>query len=274
MRTRPIPSTGAALPVIGCGTWRAFDVGAGDTERSRLREVLDILFAAGGAVVDSSPMYGRAEDVVGDLLSAMSAHGHAFVATKVWTQGHAAGVAQMQRSLDRLRRQRLELMQIHNLVDWQTHLPTLREWKAQGRIAYLGITHYTAGAHEALAAVMRAEPIDFVQLNYSLEDRAAEQLLLPLAAERGIAVIVNRPLGGGGLMPALRGRPLPGWARDIACTSWAQVLLKFVLSHPAVTCVIPGTSRPEHMVDNVEAGSGLLPDAALRARMIADWSRR
>ncbi|TXL77136.1 aldo/keto reductase [Vineibacter terrae] len=274
MRTRPIPSTGAALPVIGCGTWRAFDVGAGDTERSRLREVLDILFAAGGAVVDSSPMYGRAEDVVGDLLSAMSAHERAFVATKVWTQGRAAGVAQMQRSLDRLRRQRLELMQIHNLVDWQTHLPTLRAWKAEGRIAYLGITHYTAGAHEALAAVMRAEPIDFVQLNYSLEDRAAEQLLLPLAAERGIAVIVNRPLGGGGLIPALRGRSLPGWARDIACTSWAQVLLKFVLSHPAVTCAIPGTSRPEHMADNVQAGSGPLPDPALRARMIADWSRR
>ncbi len=274
MRTRTIPSTGAALPVIGCGTWRAFDVGTGDAERRRLRDVLDVLFAAGGTVIDSSPMYGRAEDVVGDLLSAMSAHERAFVATKVWTQGHAAGIAQMQRSLDCLRRQRLELMQIHNLVDWQTHLPTLRAWKAEGRIDYLGITHYTASAHEALAAVMRAEALDFVQLNYSLEDRAAEQLLLPLAAEHGIGVIVNRPLGGGGLMPALRGRPLPGWARDIACTSWAQVLLKFVLSHPAVTCVIPGTSRPEHMADNVQAGSGPLPDAALRARMIADWSRR
>ncbi|MCW5749369.1 MAG: aldo/keto reductase, partial [Alphaproteobacteria bacterium] len=260
-----------ALPVIGCGTWRGFDVGHAAADRARLREVLGVLFEAGGRVIDSSPMYGAAEGVVGELLSDMALHDAAFVATKVWTSGRAAGIAQMQRSLRLLNRERLELMQIHNLVDWQTQLATLRAWKAEGRIRYLGITHYTAAAHAELEAVMRAEALDFVQLNYSLDDRAAEQRLLPLAAERGIAVLVNRPLGGGGLLRDLRGRKLPDWARDIGCASWSQALLKFVLGHPAVTCVIPGTGSPAHMRDNAGAGLDPLPDAALRARMVADW---
>jgi aryl-alcohol dehydrogenase-like predicted oxidoreductase len=273
MLTRKIPSTGEALPVIGCGTWRAFDVRTGTAERTRLREVLRVLFEAGGSVVDSSPMYGAAEGVVGTLLTDMGAHDKAFVATKVWTQGAAAGVAQMERSLHLLQRSRLELMQVHNLVDCRTHLATLRAWKAEGRIRYVGVTHYTASAHGDLEAVMRVEPLDFVQLNYSLADRAAEDRLLPLAAERGIAVLVNRPLGGGGLVHGRDGA-LPGWARELGCQSWSEALLRFVLAHPAVTCAIPGTSRPGHMAANARAGTGPLPDATLRARIVADWQRR
>ena len=191
----------------------------------------------------------------------------AFLATKVWTQGRGAGIRQMEESMRLLKDQRLDLMQIHNLVDWKAHLATLRAWKAEGRIRYLGITHYTPSAHDQLEAVMRAETLDFVQLDYALDDRAAEKRLLPLAADRGIAVIVNRPFGGGGLLGRLRDRPLPAWAAEIGCETWAQVLLKFCLGHPAVTCVIPGTRRPEHMADNARAGVGRLPDAALRARM-------
>lgn len=269
METRAIPATGETLPVIGCGTWRNFDVGAAAADRAPLRGVLEALFAAGGAVIDSSPMYGAAEAVVGDLLAAMQARDRAFVATKVWTSGREAGIAQMERSMALLRADRLDLMQIHNLVDWQTQLATLSGWKAEGRIRYLGITHYTPGAFDALEAVMRAEPVDFVQLNYAMDDRAAEARLLPLAAERGIAILVNRPFGGGGLLRRLKDRPLPGWAGEIGAASWAQILLKFILGHPAVTCAIPGTGRPAHMADNAGAGFGPFPDAAMRARMAA-----
>ena len=269
MHTRKVPSSGEALPVIGVGTWRTFDVGTGAKERAPLAEVLKTLFAAGGSVIDSSPMYGASEGVVGDLLAQMNAHDEAFLATKVWTQGRDAGIRQMQDSMRLLKDERLDLMQIHNLVDWRVHLATLRAWKSEGRIRYLGITHYTPGAHDQLEAVMRAEKIDFVQLNYAIDDRAAEKRLLPLAADRGIAVLVNQPFGGGGLIRSLRDKPLPDWAKEIDCTSWAQALLKFCLGHPAVTCVIPGTSRPEHMADNARAGIGKIPDAALRARMAA-----
>lgn len=267
MLTRPIPSSGEALPVVGLGTWQTFDVGTGAKERAPLTQVLKTLFEAGGSVIDSSPMYGASEGVVGDLLAAIKGHDKAFLATKVWTQGRNAGIQQMEESMRFLQDERLDLMQIHNLVDWKLHLTTLRAWKAEGRIRYLGITHYTASAHDQLEAVMRAEKLDFVQLNYALDDRSAEKRLLPLAADRGIAVIVNRPFGGGGLLGKLRDRPLPPWAGEIGCESWAQVLLKFCLGHPAITCVIPGTRRPEHMADNARAGTGLLPDAALRARM-------
>jgi aryl-alcohol dehydrogenase-like predicted oxidoreductase len=274
MQTRKIPSSGAALPVIGCGTWRTFDAGPTPGERAPLTEVLRTLFDAGGSVIDSSPMYGRAEAVTGDLLTAMKAQDKAFVATKVWTRGREAGIRQMQNSFALLQRERIELMQVHNLVDWRTQLATLRAWKAEKRIRYLGVTHYTESAHAELEAVMRSEALDFVQLNYSLDDRAAARRLLPLAAERGIAVLVNQPFGGGELLRALRGRPLPLWAADIGCESWAQILLKFCLAHPAVTCVIPGTSRPEHMADNVRAGFGALPDAATRAKIAALWDGR
>ena len=267
MLTRPIPSSGEALPVVGLGTWQTFDVGTDAKERAPLTEVLKTLFESGGSVIDSSPMYGASEGVVGDLLAAMNSHDKAFLATKVWTQGRNAGIQQMEESMRLLQDERLDLMQIHNLVDWKLHLTTLRAWKAEGRIRYLGITHYTASAHDQLEAVMRAEKLDFVQLNYALDDRSAEKRLLPLAADRGIAVIVNRPFGGGGLLSKLRSWPLPDWAGELGCESWAQILLKFCLGHPAITCVIPGTSRPEHMADNARAGTGRLPDAALRARM-------
>jgi diketogulonate reductase-like aldo/keto reductase len=269
MQTRQIPSSSEMLPVIGCGTWRGFDVGGNAAERARLAEVLHVLFAAGGSAIDTSPMYGAAEEVTGDLLATMKAPEIPFIATKVWTRGKAAGIAQMQRSMQLLRAPKLDLMQIHNLVDWRTHLATLQAWKAEGRIRYLGITHYTTSSYEELEAVMRAETVDFVQLNYALDDRTAERRLLPLAAERGIAVLVNQPFGGGGLLRSLLGRTLPEWAAEIGCLSWAQLLLKFVLAHPAVTCVIPGTGRPDHMRDNVRAGFGAMADAAMRSRMIA-----
>ncbi len=270
MNTRPIPSTQEALPVIGCGTWLGFDYSPGTAEYARLPGVLDALFDAGGRVVDSSPMYGRAEANTGDLLAAAKTRDKAFLATKVWTSGREAGIAQMEQSFARLKTQHMDLMQVHNLVDWRTHLATLRDWKAQGRVRYLGVTHYTASAYGEVEAVLRAEKLDFLQINYSLDERAAEKRLLPLAAERGVAVIVNMPFGGGGLLRRLRDKPLPAWAAEIGCTSWAQVLLKFVLSHPSVTCTIPGTSRPEHMAENAKAGMGVVPDAAFWKQHAAD----
>ncbi|WGT63469.1 aldo/keto reductase [Variovorax paradoxus] len=263
MNTRPIPSTQEALPVVGCGTWIGFDQRPGTDEYKRLPGVLDALFAAGGKLIDSSPMYGRSEETTGDLLAASKQRENkAFLATKVWTSGREAGIAQMEQSFARLRTQRIDLMQVHNLVDWKTHLSTLRGWKDKGRVRYIGITHYTASAYDEVEAVLRAEKLDFLQINYSIDAREAEQRLLPLAAERGVAVIVNMPFGGGGLLRRLRDKPLPAWGGEIGCTSWAQVLLKFVLSHPAVTCTIPGTSRAEHMADNAAAGAGSFPDAA------------
>jgi diketogulonate reductase-like aldo/keto reductase len=221
----------------------------------------------GGTVIDSSPMYGAAESVVGDLAADLGVAGRLFLATKVWTSGRQAGVAQMERSAARLRTRRLDLMQIHNLLDWRTHLATLRDWKAAGRIRYLGVTHYTAGAYDELERVLRAEPVDFVQVNYSLGERTAEQRILPLARERGVAVLVNRPFAEGGLFQRVRGEALPAWAAEAGCESWAQIFLKWILAHPAVTCVIPATSRPQHLADNMKAGAGPLPDAALRERM-------
>jgi aryl-alcohol dehydrogenase-like predicted oxidoreductase len=269
VQTRPIPSSGEPLPVIGCGTWQTFDVGSSSDERSPLAEVLRTLFGSGGSVVDSSPMYGRAEGIVGDLLAAAGTRDQAFLATKVWTRGRAEGIAQMEHSMALLKADRIDLMQVHNLVDWRTHLATLRDWKAQGRIRYLGVTHYTASAYGELEAVMHAEPLDFIQVNYALDDREAERRILPLAAERGIAVLINMPFGGGGLLRRLLPRPLPPIANEIGCTSWAQVLLKFVLGHPAVTCAIPGTAKPQHMADNLRAGLGSFPDAATRAALTA-----
>jgi aryl-alcohol dehydrogenase-like predicted oxidoreductase len=262
MNTRPIPSTQEALPVVGCGTWIGFDQRPGTAEYQRLPGVLDALFAAGGTVIDSSPMYGRSEETTGELLAASNRQGKAFLATKVWTSGREAGIAQMEQSFARLGTERIDLMQVHNLVDWKTHLATLRGWKDKGRVRYIGITHYTESAYGEVEAVLRAQKLDFLQINYSLDARTAEERLLPLASERGVAVIVNLPFGGGGLLRRLRDKPLPGWAAEIGCTSWAQVLIKFVLSHPAVTCTVPGTSRAEHMADNAAAGIGPFPDAA------------
>ena len=262
MNTRPIPSTKEPLPVIGCGTYVGFDHPPGTPAYAQLPGVVAALLDGGGSVLDSSPMYGRAEETTGELLAANGRRAEAFLATKVWTRGRAEGVRQMENSLRLLRTDRLDLMQIHNLVDWRTQLDTLRAWKDAGRIRYLGITHYTASAYPEVEAVLRAERLDFLQINYALDDRAAERRVLPLAAERGVAVLVNMPFGGGGLLRRLLGTPLPPWAAEIGCTSWAQVLLKFVLSQPAVTCAIPGTRRREHMEDNLRAGSGLVPPPA------------
>ena len=270
MQTRKIPSTGEQLPVVGCGTWRTFDVGSSPADRAPLAEVLKVLFETGGSVIDSSPMYGKAEGVVGDLLSAAGTRDKAFLATKVWTSGREAGIAQMNDSFRLLRTDRIDLMQVHNLLDLQTHLPTLRAWKKEGRIRLLGVTHYTESAHTALEAALKVGGFDFVQVDYSLDDRSAERRLLPFAGDNGIAVLVNMPFGGGGLLRKLLSRSLPGWAGEIGCTSWAQILLKFVLANKAVTCVIPGTGKPEHMRDNAQAGLGIYPDAAMLQRMLRE----
>jgi diketogulonate reductase-like aldo/keto reductase len=266
---RPIPSSGETIPAIGLGTWRTFDVGKSTGERAPLREVLESFVALGGRVIDSSPMYGSAEQVAGDLGADLGVLDKLFVATKVWTSGREAGIRQMEQSLRLLRVKRLDLMQIHNLVDWRTHLRTLREWKEAGRLRYLGVTHYTASAYDELERVLRAEALDFVQVNYSLGEREAERRVLPLARDRGIAVLVNRPFSEGGLFQRVRGQALPPWAAEIGCESWAQVFLKWILAHPAVTCAIPATSRPEHLVDNMKAGIGRLPDEGVRAKRVA-----
>jgi len=254
MLIRPIPSTGEAMPVIGLGTWRAFDAGAGEAARRPLREVLRLLFDAGGRMIDSSPMYGRAEAVTGELLAEMEARMRAFLAAQL------------------LRTEGIDLMQIHNLVDWRTHLATLRRMKEEGRVRYIGITHYTTGALPELARILASEPgIDFVQLGYSLATRAPESEVLPTAAARGVAVIANRPLERGDLFRRVRGRPLPDWAREFDGASWAQLFLKYLLGEPAVTCVIPATGDPEHMKDDLGAGFGKLPDARQRQQIRELW---
>ena len=272
MLTRAIPSTGEKLPVIDLGTWQTFDIGDDPAELAQRREVLDVLFAAGGRVIDSSPMYGRAEAVTGKLLAAMGARDKAFVATKVWTSGKQAGIAQMQSSSQKMSAPVVDLMQIHNLVDWRTHLTTLRSMKAAGAIRYIGITHYTTSAFDDLASVLRAEPLDFLQIPYSLDQRAAETRLLPLAAEHGVAVIPNVPFGGGQMFAKVRGKPLPEWSAEIDAKSFGQIFLKYLIAHPEVTCVIPGTAKPDHMRDNVGADFGPLPDPAMRQRIAAWWA--
>jgi diketogulonate reductase-like aldo/keto reductase len=269
---RLIPRTAEALPVVGLGTWQTFDVGTGDAERRPLRDVLELLFAEGRRLIDSSPMYGRAEAVTGDLLAEMGARPRAFLATKVWTSGREKGAAQMRRSAELLRSDVIDLMQIHNLVDWQTQLPTLRRMKEEGRIRYIGITHYTTGSLDDLARIIEREPsIDFVQFAYSIGTRDAEKRLLPVAAERGVAAVINRPFEEGGLFRRTRGRALPGWVSDFDASTWAEFFLKFIVGHPAVNCVIPATAKPEHMADNLKAGSGRLPDARQRQAMAAFW---
>jgi diketogulonate reductase-like aldo/keto reductase len=272
MLTRQIPSTGEAMPVIGLGTWRAFNIGADETARGPLREVLRCLVDAGGRMIDSSPMYGRAEAVTGDLIAAMPERLRVFLATKVWTTGRERGIAQMRRSAELLRTDVIDLMQIHNLVDWRTHLATLRQMKEAGALRYIGITHYTTGALPDLARILRTESgIDFVQLGYSLATRAAEAKLLPTALERGVAVIANQPLERGEMFRRVRGRALPEWAAEFHCTSWAELFLKYLLAEPAVTCVIPATGNPVHMEDNLRAGFGRLPDARQRQQIRQLW---
>ena len=264
---KTIPSSGEKIPVIGLGTSRVFEVGTNPEARKGPAEVLKILADIQNSMMDTSPMYGSAETVVGDLSDQQKLRDQLFFATKVWTEGRQAGIAQMQESMRRLKTDHLDLMQIHNLVDWQTHIKTLRDWKEKGIIRYLGITHYNAGAHEAVMDIMRREPLDFLQINYSLFEPEAEQGVLPLAQDKNVAVIINRPFARGALFRRTKGKPLPGWAADFDCQSWAQLFLKYVVSHPAVTCTIPGTSKAKHMLDNQQAGYGRLPDAGERNKI-------
>jgi diketogulonate reductase-like aldo/keto reductase len=267
MLTRAIPSSGEKLPVIGLGTWRVFDVDLTSDNRGQLSEVLSLFVRLGGRVIDSSPMYGRAEDVIGELTAALGIRDKLFLATKVWTRGQEDGIRSMERSMVRLRARRIDLMQVHNLIDVHTHLATLREWKEQGRVRYIGITHYESGAFDEMQKIMRSEKLDFIQINYSLMEREAEENILPLAQERGIAVIVNRPFGGGNLFDRVRSKQLPDWAAEFDCRSWAQFFLKWIIANPAVTCAIPATGKPRHLEDNMQAGIGRLPDARMRQRM-------
>jgi diketogulonate reductase-like aldo/keto reductase len=264
---RAIPSSGERLPAIGMGTWQSFDVGGEAAGRAAAREVLRLFVERGGRVVDSSPMYGSSEAVLGELAAELAVQDKLFWATKVWTSGRDAGRRQMEESLRRMRVRRMDLMQVHNLVDTATHLATLRQWKREGRVRYVGVTHYHAGAHAELARVLRAEKPDFVQVNYSLAEPEAGERLLPLAAERGVAVLANRPFGSGAMFSRVRGKPLPAWAEEIGVRSWAQFFLKWIVGHPAVTCAIPATRNPKHLLDNMDALPGPLPDAALRRRM-------
>ena len=266
MIMRIIPSSGEEVPVVGLGTWQTFDV---DPSKSgSLVEVLRALVKLGGRVIDSSPMYGRSEQVIGELLTKLGLRDSVFLATKVWTRGKQAGIESMERSFARLQTKTIDLMQVHNLVDVATQLATMREWKARGRFRYLGITHYNASAFAEVAKILAREQLDFLQINYSIMEREAEEKILPLAQERGIAVIVNRPFGGGNLLQRVRGKPLPEFASEFESNSWAQFFLKWIIAHSAVTCTIPATSSIQHLEDNMAAGVGKLPDARMRERMV------
>ena len=268
MLTKPIPATGERLPVIGMGSWLTFDVGDDAALRAARVEVLRAFFRAGGGMIDSSPMYGSSEAVIGHCLRRLPDTGGLFSATKVWTVLQSLGIRQMAES-ERLWAPEagFDLMQVHNLLDWEAHLETLAAWKAQGRVRYVGVTTSHGRRHPDMAAIMAHQPVDFVQFTYNILNRRAERMLLPLAAERGLAVIVNRPFERGRLIERFQRHPLPGWAAEIDCANWPQFLLKFAVSHPAVTCAIPATSRVDHMVENMGAAYGRLPDADMRARM-------
>lgn len=271
-RKIPASADGESVPVVGMGTWNTFDVGGDANERAPLRSVLEVFYATGARLIDSSPMYGNAEAVTGELVQQLGKQAATFYATKVWTSGRDKGLAQIEHSLRVMKTPRLDLLQIHNLLDWRTHAATLRQLKGEGKIRYGGITHYTNDAHSQIESVLRAERFDFAQFNYSIGTRAAEKRLLPYCQEHGVGVLINRPFEEGALFTRVRNRKLPGYAKEVGCTSWAQLFLKFIVSHPAVTCVIPATSRPEHMQDNLQAGFGPMPDAAMRERMAQDFA--
>jgi diketogulonate reductase-like aldo/keto reductase len=269
---RTIPSSGERLTAVGLGTWQTFDVGESPSERNPRVEVLKTLVERGGSVVDSSPMYGRSESVLGQLAHDAGLTDKLFLATKVWTSGEQEGIRQMERSFTLLKTGLVHLMQVHNLVDWKTHLKTLRDWKERGRIKYIGITHYTEGAYGAIEDIIRNNEVDFLQINYSILRRKAEERLFPLAQERKVAVIVNQPFQQGALFSRVKSKTLPGWTDSFDCRTWGQFFLKFILAHPAVTCVIPGTSKPHHMADNISAAYGRLPNADDRDRMIREMT--
>jgi diketogulonate reductase-like aldo/keto reductase len=271
MLSRAISSSGELVPVVGMGSSGTFDVGATAAELEPLRAVLSALVEGGGRVIDTSPMYGRAESVLGELIAGLGLRERLWLATKVWTRGRQAGADQIADSMRRLRTDRLELVQVHNLLDWREHVPTLRSLQQSGKVKYVGVTHYRADAHADLERVLNEERFDWLQVNYSLAERGAETRLLPFCRDRGVAVMINRPFADGGMFAHVKDRALPDWASEIGCTSWAQFFLKFVVSHPAVTCVIPATAKARHMQDDCAAGFGPLPDAGQRARMASYW---
>ena len=265
--TRKIPSTGEDLPAVGLGTWQVFDAGNDAAARAPLRQVIAEFAKAGGKLIDSSPMYGSAESVAGDMVAELGLREKLFIATKVWTRGREEGIAEMERSFRRLKVKQMDLMQIHNLLDVDVHTKTLLDWKSKNRIRYLGITHYTASAHAEVERQLKKEKYDFLQINYSLAERESENRLLPYCLQNRIAVIANRPFAEGAMFLRVRGKPLPPWAAEAGVASWAQYFLKWIIGHPAVTCAIPGTGKPEHIADNVAAGFGALPDERMRKRM-------
>ena len=268
MNKRPIPSSNEMIPVIGLGTWQTFDVGNTKEEREPLKEVLKVLVENGGSVIDSSPMYGNSEKVVGDLTTELNIKKSIFEATKVWTSGEEEGIRQMNTSMRLMNAKPMDLMQIHNLVDWKTHIKTLAKWKEEGRIRYIGITHYNEGGYEDVEKIMKNESIDFIQINYNLLRREAADRILPLAKDKGIAVLINRPYGGGSLFRLTKNLEFPSWASEFGAETWGQFFLKFILANEAVTCVIPGTSKAKHMRDNVQAGFGRLPSIEHQHKMI------
>ncbi len=262
--TRAIPSTGEQLPVIGLGTWQTFDTGTITPEIEHLSAVLSTLIEGGGSVVDSSPMYGRSEETVGELSVQANINDKLFIATKVWCNGREEGIQQMQQSMQRLRRNTLDLLQVHNLTDWKTHLPTLQQWKEAGTIRYTGITHYSENAYNQIEQILKTEKVDFLQINYSVDARKAEERLFPVAQERNVAIIINRPFQEGALLRRLARNRVPEWASEFGCETWSELLLKFIISHPAVTCVIPATSSPYHMESNLRVGAQQPPDDRVR----------
>ena len=268
MLQRIIPSSGEALPAIGLGTWQTFDVQDGETY-PLLENVLNELHTAGGRLIDSSPMYGKAEQVIGDISSRMPTGDDFFYATKVWTTGLQEATREMEASFRKMKRTKMDLIQIHNLLDWKTHLPQLRSMKEQGKIRYIGITHYTDDSHEDLEKILKSEQFDFVQFNYSINARHAEKRLLDAAAQLGVATLINRPFGQGNLFKMVNGKVLPAWAADLGITSWAAYFLKYILAHPAVTCVIPATRNPSHATEFAKAGAGELPDEPMKKKMLA-----
>ncbi len=268
MNKRIIPGTSEEIPIIGLGTWQTFDVGNSQREREPLKEVLRILTQHGGSVIDSSPMYGRSEKVVGDLTTELRLKGTIFEATKVWINGQKNGIDQMNQSFDLMQVNQMDLMQIHNLVDWQMHLKTLQKWKEEGKIKYIGITHYNSSGYAECEKIIKTEKIDFLQINYNLAVRGAAKKLLPLAKDKGIAVLINRPYAGGSLFRSVKNTALPEWASEFDANSWGQFFLKFILSNEAVHCVIPGTSKAKHMLDNVQAGFGKMPNKSHLKKMV------
>ncbi len=267
LQKRNIPSTGEKIPVIGLGTWRTFDAGSDKPRRSVLKEVVKTLVHDGASVIDSSPMYGSSEAVVGDLSETLQTRSNLFLATKVWTSGKQSGIEQMDASFSKMKTKVMDLIQVHNLVDAKTHLKTLYDWKAQGKIRYIGITHYLPSAYDEMARLIQNEKLDFIQCCYNIRVSDAENNLLPLAKDKGVAVLINRPFEEGVLFNYVQGKNLPSWSNELQIKSWAQFFLKFILANQAVTCVIPGTSNPVHLAENIQSGQGTFPDEKMSKKM-------